>query len=71
MKTPAVWYIGPGQVEIREVALPDPGPGEVQVHCLANGICMYEVTCYTGVEQRGPGVMGHEGVGASRRWARV
>ena len=38
MKAPAVVFPGPGQVEIREMAVPEPGPGQVGVRTLFSGI---------------------------------
>jgi len=64
VKTEAVYITEPGEVEIREIDVPDPGPGEVQIRCIANGICMVEVCRYTGVEAaEGPVHAGHEGIG--------
>ena len=61
--TKAAVITAKGQVEIREMPLPDPGPGEVQVQMAANGICMFEVSVYTGVEPIYPCNAGHEGIG--------
>ncbi len=61
--TKAVVITARGCVEIREVSLPDPGPGEVQVRMAANGICMFETSVYTGVEPMYPCNAGHEGIG--------
>lgn len=50
--------------EIRPIQLADPGPEEVQVRTLANGICMWEVSLFTGVEPSAfPRAVGHEGIG--------
>ena len=38
MKAPAVVFPGPGRVEIREMALPEPGPGQVGVQTMFSGI---------------------------------
>jgi threonine dehydrogenase-like Zn-dependent dehydrogenase len=52
------------EAEIRPVSLEDPGHGEVQVRTLANGICMYEVSLFTGMEPTSfPREVGHEGIG--------
>ena len=32
MQAPAVLFTAPGQVEIQDIDMPDPGPGEVQIH---------------------------------------
>jgi threonine dehydrogenase-like Zn-dependent dehydrogenase len=54
--------------EIREVPVEDPGPGEVQVRTLANGICMMEVSLFTGAEPTEfPRRVGHEGIGVVER----
>jgi len=64
MKAQTVYFNGPGKCEIREVDVPDPRPGQVQVRCVANGICMMEVAFFTGQEtQPDPIAAGHEGVG--------
>jgi L-iditol 2-dehydrogenase len=65
MKAEAVFFTRPGKAEIREWDCPDPSPGQVQVRCVANGICMGEVSLFTG-RQHGvdyPRAVGHEGVG--------
>src|SRR5437879_3916692 len=42
----------------------DPDHGEVQVRTLANGICMFEVSLFTGAEPTPfPREVGHEGIG--------
>jgi threonine dehydrogenase-like Zn-dependent dehydrogenase len=52
------------QAEIREISVGDPGPNEVQVRTVANGICMMEVSIFTGTEPWGlPWQAGHEGIG--------
>ncbi|MFW6189821.1 MAG: zinc-dependent alcohol dehydrogenase [Planctomycetota bacterium] len=64
MKAQAVYIVRPAEVEVREVDVPDPEPREVQVRTLANGICMLEVSFFTGAENRGePFMAGHEGIG--------
>jgi threonine dehydrogenase-like Zn-dependent dehydrogenase len=63
MKAQAVYFTAPHTLEVREVEVPDPAAGEVQVRCVANGICMMEVSRYSGVEPRYPAPAGHEGVG--------
>lgn len=64
MKAQGIYMVEPGKVEVRELDVPDPGPGEVQVRCLANGICMGEVSLFLGWEPlSGPRLVGHEGVG--------
>lgn len=59
-----VYIVEPGKVEVREMDVSDPRPDEVQVRCVANGICMGEVSQFRGVEGRGgPHLAGHEGIG--------
>ncbi len=38
MKTPAVVFAEPGRVEIREMVVREPGPGEVGVRTLFSGV---------------------------------
>jgi Zn-dependent alcohol dehydrogenase len=57
-----VIFTAPRTLEIREVTVADPAPNEVQVRCLANGICMLEVSVYLGHEPWFPFPAGHEGV---------
>ncbi len=63
MKAQAAYITAPHTMEIREVEIPDPGPEEVQVRCVANGICMAEVSKFSGAEPGYPSRAGHEGVG--------
>jgi L-iditol 2-dehydrogenase len=64
MKSEAIFFVKPLQAEIRDIEVPDPGHEEVQVECLANGICLAEVSVYTGIEERIlPRIPGHEGIG--------
>lgn len=64
MKTQTVYFVGPRKAEVREENISDPGPGQAQVHCVANGICMAEVSVFTGAEpSQFPRAVGHEGIG--------
>ena len=63
MKAQAVYFTAPRTLEVREVEVLDPAPNEVQVRCVANGICMAEVSTYSGAEPHYPARAGHEGVG--------
>ena len=66
MKAQAVFIVEPGRAEIREVEISDPKPDEVQIECVANGICMGEVTHFRGQEVHRwplPRIVGHEGIG--------
>jgi threonine dehydrogenase-like Zn-dependent dehydrogenase len=52
------------QTQIRPISITDPEPDELQVRTLANGICMFEVSLFTGAEPTGfPREVGHEGIG--------
>ncbi len=66
MKSRAIWFTEPHRAEVREIQVPDPGPDEVTVRCVANGICMGEVSLFRDVETDRwplPRIVGHEGVG--------
>ena len=64
MKAQVAYLCGPRKIELREVDVPDPGPGEVQIRTVANGICMLEVSHYIGAEKAPePFAAGHEGIG--------
>ena len=52
------------RAELRPISVEDPGNGEAQVRTLANGICMFEVSLFTGAEPTEfPREVGHEGIG--------
>ncbi|MEY2469866.1 MAG: S-(hydroxymethyl)glutathione dehydrogenase / alcohol dehydrogenase [Actinomycetota bacterium] len=54
----------PGQLEIDEVAIGDPGPGEVLVHTAAAGLCHSDLHFMTGAyPYPTPTVLGHESAG--------
>jgi threonine dehydrogenase-like Zn-dependent dehydrogenase len=64
MKADAVFLTGPGKTEIRSWDVPDPSHDEVQVKCVANGICMGDVALFAGIEpSHYPRPIGHEGLG--------
>jgi len=64
MKSYGIYFTEARKAEIREFDVPDPQPWQVQVRCVANGICMGEVNQFTGVEDPGyPRIVGHEGIG--------
>jgi threonine dehydrogenase-like Zn-dependent dehydrogenase len=64
MKAQTVYFVQPGKAEVREEPVPDPAAGQIQVQCVANGICMAEVSLFTGAEpSKFPRVVGHEGIG--------
>lgn len=58
-----------GRVEIRRVAIPEPGPGEVRVRLEGCGVCASNLGPWAGPDwmefPTGPGDLGHEG------WGRV
>ena len=60
----AVVYDEPGKFEVREVALPQPGPGEVLIRVLAAGVCGTDLHLHAGeFGPRYPLTPGHEFVG--------
>jgi threonine dehydrogenase-like Zn-dependent dehydrogenase len=58
---------GPGNVEIDDVPLPEPGPGQVRVRLEGCGVCASNLTPWEGPEwmtfPTEPGALGHEGWG--------
>jgi threonine dehydrogenase-like Zn-dependent dehydrogenase len=58
---------GPGELRIAEVAVPEPGPGEVRVRLEGCGVCASNLTPWAGPEwmqfPTEPGSLGHEGWG--------
>ncbi len=58
---------GPGRIELDEVALPQPGPGQVRVRLEGCGVCASNLTPWEGPEwmtfPTEPGALGHEGWG--------
>ncbi len=58
---------GPGRLEIRELALPSPAPGEVRVRLEGCGVCASNLTPWEGPDwmtfPTEPGGLGHEGWG--------
>lgn len=64
MKTRTIRYVKPGAVEFEEIAVTDPGPGEVQVQGLACGICAWDLFTFKHGPDAPPAAPpGHEGVG--------
>ncbi len=67
MKSQAVLFSDVGKVHIGEVDVPDqPGPGQVLIQNVANGICQGEVHLYKGIippHHPYPFIGGHEPVG--------
>ncbi len=53
-----------GTLEVQELELAPPGPGEVLVHLKASGVCHSDFNAIDGTaETRCPAVLGHEGAG--------
>ncbi|WIV52917.1 alcohol dehydrogenase catalytic domain-containing protein [Amycolatopsis nalaikhensis] len=51
-------------LELCEIVLPDPGPGQVRVRLQAAGVCHSDLSLATGkLKQPVPAVLGHEGAG--------
>ncbi|HEX6912373.1 MAG TPA: alcohol dehydrogenase catalytic domain-containing protein, partial [Longimicrobium sp.] len=57
----------PGRIALDEVALPEPGPGQVRIRLEGCGVCASNLTPWGGVEwmtyPTDPGALGHEGWG--------
>ena len=58
---------GPGQIRVDEVALPEPGPGQVRLRLEGCGVCASNLTPWEGPDwmqfPTEPGALGHEGWG--------
>ncbi len=58
---------GPGQIEVRQVARPEPGPGQVRLRLEGCGVCASNLTPWAGPEwmqyPTEPGALGHEAWG--------
>jgi S-(hydroxymethyl)glutathione dehydrogenase/alcohol dehydrogenase len=53
-----------GALELREIDLPEPGPGQVRVRMAAAGVCHSDLSLSNGtLKQPTPVVLGHEGAG--------
>lgn len=64
MKAQETFFPQAGRAEVGEIEIPDPAPAEVQVRCVANGICMLETSVFSGAESLSTlPLPGHEGVG--------
>jgi len=63
----AAVQIGPGQMKIAPVSLPEPGDGEVRIRLEGCGVCASNLTPWEGPEWMTfpgePGALGHEGWG--------
>jgi len=68
MKTDALVLVKAGKVDITQVDVPDPGPGELLIEVKANGICRGDIALFTGELNYGyPFFHGHEPVGIVAR----
>ncbi|MDP6114658.1 MAG: zinc-binding dehydrogenase [Planctomycetota bacterium] len=64
MKTTSIRYGKPGSIEIIELDVADPGPGEIQVQGAACGICAWDLyTFKNGADAPSAAPPGHEGMG--------
>ncbi|CAA9354179.1 MAG: Threonine dehydrogenase and related Zn-dependent dehydrogenases [uncultured Gemmatimonadetes bacterium] len=63
----AVRLTGPGRISVDEVAVPEPGPGQVRIRLEGCGVCASNLTPWSGPDwmkfPTDPGGMGHEGWG--------
>ena len=61
----AIYFNGPGTpFDLRDTAIPEPGPGEVRIQTRASGICGTDVHYWRGdLEVASPWIFGHEPVG--------
>ena len=58
----SLWFVGDGQMELREIEIPVPGPGEYLIRVVSTGICGSDFEGYLGKTGRRtpPMIMGHE-----------
>ncbi len=61
----ALWYLGPGRMELQVAPVPDPRPNEVVIKVQAAGVCGSDLHGYLGksLNRKPPLVMGHEFAG--------
>ncbi|GLZ39502.1 zinc-binding dehydrogenase [Actinokineospora sp. NBRC 105648] len=60
----AVLFAQGKPLEITDITLPDPGPGQVRVRVAASGVCHSDLSLANGtLRQPVPAVLGHEGAG--------
>src|SRR5690606_8516936 len=63
----AVVVTGPGTIRVEDVALPEPGPGQVRIRLEGCGVCASNLGPWAGPEwmtfPTEPGGLGHEGWG--------
>lgn len=67
----AARLVGPGEIRVEEVAVPEPGPGQVRVRLEGCGVCASNLGPWAGPEwmefPTAPGDLGHEGWGVVDR----
>ena len=64
MITQGLHFVAPGKVEMREVEVCEPGPGEILVEIKACGLCKGDIRSFLGETRKEyPFLAGHEGVG--------
>ena len=58
----AAVFKAPGQIEVRDLPIPEPSPGEVRIKVLGCGVCGTDAHIYTGDIRNAepPVVLGHE-----------
>ncbi|HEY0866455.1 MAG TPA: zinc-binding dehydrogenase [Fimbriimonas sp.] len=63
----AATIVGPGRIEVQEVPIPEPGPGQVRIKLEGCGVCASNIPPWEGREwfsyPMEPGNLGHEGWG--------
>src|SRR5262249_9214867 len=61
----ALWYLGPGRLELQATPVPNPRPNEVVIRVGAAGVCGSDLHGYLGksLNRKPPLVMGHEFAG--------
>lgn len=60
----AIVNTGPNRLELQDLPLPDPGPGQVRIRTVACGICATDLEMIAGWKRTGfPAVPGHEWAG--------
>ena len=57
----AIVNTGPGRLELRDLPLPEPGPGQIRIRTAACGVCVTDLQMIAGWTRTGfPAVPGHE-----------
>ena len=64
MQSRSVNYTSTGDIELIELEVGAPGPGQIQLRGAVSGICSWDIaTCKFGAEMSVPAPSGHEGIG--------